>query len=498
MNIKRKGNGIINYCRVLFMTAAAFVYASTCFQATAEIRLPDILGSGMVLQENATVNLWGTAEPGAIVMIRPSWQQEISVSAGKDGKWKTGIKTLEPSYKKYSITFREKGCKDIILKNILFGEVWLCSGQSNMEMPLNGFINCPVEESNEAIADAGNHPGIRFVTIPKTGYTTLQDTVGGKWVESNPDNAQWFGAAAYFFALRLNETLGIPVGIINCSWGGTSLEGWLPENIVGTYKDMDPGEKLAVTPDSPGKWDWTTPCVMYNGMLYPLRNYTVKGFVWYQGESNVSRYGNYAGRLYTLARLWRSDWKEGDIPFFIVELPPYSYGSDGTLGARLREAQHKAAETIPNSGLVCTNDLVYPYEKDQIHPCRKREVGDRIAFMVLNRTYGIKSIACEGPVYKSMSVMVNKSGKRSMEVFFRNSGNGFSPHTVLEGFEIAGKDKIFHPAKAKVDTGKESIIVWSDDVPYPVAVRYCFRDFQPGNLKGGRNLPAVPFRTDDW
>lgn len=236
------------------------------------------------------------------------------------------------------------------------------------------------------------------------------------------------------------------------------------------------------------------PTIMYNGMVKPLANYTVKGFLWYQGEANVKDHTYYADSMVTLVSQWRKDWRLGDLPFYMVEIAPFAYGGDaeGETAAFLREAQYQAAARLANSGIVCTNDLIYPYERKQIHPCRKKEVGDRVAYMALNKDYGYKDIACESPTYKKMEV------KDSVAIIYFNNLNGFSPYDQYTGFEVAGEDHAFHPAQAETNYRTSSVTVWSEQVKKPVAVRYCFKNFLLGNLKTSRELPFAPFRTDNF
>ena len=455
----------------------------------------------MVLRQNSEVNMWGFAGAGSRIAISPDWcDSTFSAVCDSDGKWKAVVSTPAGSMMPHRVRITETDFREasdsITLDNILIGEVWFCSGQSNMEMPLDGFWDCPVEGSAEEIALSGKHDGIRMVSIPKTGALSPQSTVGGSWKTCCPENAGQFSAAGYHFAKALN----VPVGIISCSWGGSSLEGWLPEDIVSGYPDIDCRISEPAKGNKGWNWDAHTPFVMYNGMLFPLKKYTVSGFLWYQGETNVGRHDTYTARLQTLAAHWRGLWGQRELPFYLVELAPYRYGESndgnrkgGISGALLREAQFEAARSIPNSGIVCTNDLAYPYEDIQIHPCRKKEVGQRLAWLALNRTYGFGNIDCEGPVFREMEIIGNEAVLR-----FDNDRNGFSIWHDLEGFEIAGEDRIFHKAEAYVVPGQKCVKVSSEAVDRPVAVRYCFRDFCPGNLTGSRNLPAFPFRTDDW
>jgi len=234
---------------------------------------------------------------------------------------------------------------------------------------------------------------------------------------------------------------------------------------------------------------------MYNAMIRPLIHYTIKGFIWYQGESNVGHHQVYAERLANMVNLWRKDWGLGDLPFYYVEIAPWIYGDGetGTSGALLREAQFKAQFQIPNSGMISTNDLVEDYEKTNIHPRNKIDVGKRLAFMALSQTYGHTGVAGHGPEYKSMEI---KGGK--IYLSFNHAENGFSRTVGINGFEIAGDDRIFHPAKVEVDLNNRILIVSNENIPNPVAVRYCFKNFQIGNLYNTRELPVVPFRTDNF
>ena len=330
--------------------------------------------------------------------------------------------------------------------------------------------------------------------IPKTGAETPQETVEGRWQVSGPETAGTFTAVGWHFAKMLNSVLNVPVGLVSCNWGGSAVESWLPKEEVYSYPENTlPSGQYAPKRDAGGWYHHHSPIIMYNGMLYPIRNYTLKGFLWYQGETNAGFPQYYAQRLATMVKVWRNLWGQGELPFYEVELAPFVYGGDGTSGARIREAQRKAVELIPNSGIVSTNDLVYPYEYDEIHPRRKKEVGERLSYLALNRTYGMGYLPFEGPRFKSYEI---RGGE--IEVAFHNGERGFSPWHDIVGFEIAGEDKVFHPAEIRRGTQLNTVIVKSGKVPAPVAVRYCFRDFQIGNFTGQRCLPVIPFRTDNW
>ena len=463
----------------------------SCNLAQAKIELPEIIGDNMVLQQQTNAHLRGKATPKATVTISVSWSGEkFTTRADKEGHWLVSVPTPAASKDEQTIVIEENG-EQTVISRVLIGEVWFASGQSNMEMPLNGFWNCPVEGSNEVIATASENRFVRIAPIPQNGQTKPVEEVKGKWEVPSPATAPRMSATSYFFATMLQRALDIPVGVIACAWGGSRVEGWLPESIVSKYEDVNVKQEQEKGWNGQW-WHYHTPCIMYNGMLHPLRHYTVRGFLWYQGESNVGKHDTYPQRLKTMVDLWRSEFggTAADMPFYEVEIAPWG-GNDDWSGPRFRECQHEAARIIENAGCICINDLVYPYERWQIHPAQKREVGNRLAYMALNRTYGFKSIACDSPEFDHMQV---KDGE--IEVFFRYADDGLSPWQDIEGFEIAGDDDQYKPAKARLNESNKSIVVSSPEVPQPKNVRYCYRAFQIGNLKNHRGLPAVPFRTD--
>lgn len=462
----------------------------SCNLAQAKIELPEIIGDNMVLQQQTNARLWGKATPKATVTINVSWSGEkFTTRADKEGHWLVSVPTPAASKDEQTIVIEENG-EQTVISRVLIGEVWFASGQSNMEMPLNGFWNCPVEGSNEVIATASENRFVRIAPIPQNGQTKPVEEVKGKWEVPSPATAPRMSATSFFFATMLQRALDIPVGVIACAWGGSRVEGWLPESIVSKYEDVNVKQEQEKGWNGQW-WHYHTPCIMYNGMLHPLRHYTVRGFLWYQGESNVGKHDTYPQRLKTMVDLWRSEFggTAADMPFYEVEIAPWG-GNDDWSGPRFRECQHEAARIIENAGCICINDLVYPYERWQIHPAQKREVGNRLAYMALNRTYGFKSIACDSPEFDHMQV---KDGE--IEVFFRYADDGLSPWQDIEGFEIAGDDDQYKPAKARLNESNKSIVVSSPEVPQPKNVRYCYRAFQIGNLKNHRGLPAVPFRT---
>jgi sialate O-acetylesterase len=456
---------------------------------SAKLKLPAQIGDNMVLQQQTQACLWGEATPGSEVKIIASWDAQTTVKAASNGRWKAGIPTPPATYSPQTIVVRDNN-DEVTIGNVLIGEVWFCSGQSNMEMPLRGFNRSPVDNANIAIAEAGNYPGIRMATIPQNEAYEPQEYAGGQWKESNPGNAPEFSAAAYHFALRMNRTMRVPIGIIHCSWGGSRVEGWMPREMLEEL-----GEDLSRIKEQGPRPVYLKSMIMYNGMLHPLTNYTVKGFLWYQGCSNVDHHDVYAERMAMMVKLWRKLWGLGDIPFYYVEIAPYNHDrtSEGVNGALLREAQFKAMSIIPNSAMITTNDLAKPYETGQVHPSNKTDIGERLAWLALNKTYGYKGIAADYPRYEKMEI----SGS-AIKVHFADAPQGFLIRKGgYEGFEIAGPDRVFHAARATPMMGGAVVFVTSDSVPNPAAVRYCFRNFQVGNLSSS-GMPAIPFRTDSW
>lgn len=469
------------------------IFLITLFLSTnaeARIKLPALISDNMVLQQQTRVRLWGESTPNSTVVATPSWNKvNVKTTADNKGYWELFIQTPNASFTTHTLQLTDG--EPINLHNILIGEVWLCTGQSNMVMPLQGFDYCPIRDANQIIADASNHPTIRMATIKPKVTLTPQEYAEGSWQMPTTENAKMFSAAAYHYALALQRTLQVPVGIITSAWGGSRVEGWLPKEILQTYKEED----LSIIGTKDKTPVYLQGMLMYNALLYPCHNYSIKGFLWYQGESNVKRSTTYAERLAMMVEHWRTLWEQGDLPFYYVEIVPFAceYKKDGIIGALLREAQFKAQALIPNSGMIGTNDLVEDYEEPQIHTCNKKDIGERLAFMALNRTYGYAGIESHYPSYKSMKIIGDK-----IEISLNDAERGVSPWIEIKGFEIAGDDQIFHPATASLDQKERTIVVSSNVVKQPVAVRYCFRNFLKGNVINMRNLPLIPFRTDNW
>ena len=474
-------------------------FAALTINSQAKVRLPHIICDNMVLQQQTDARLWGWAQPGKTVKVTTSWNNEnISTKTDKNGKWLVKVKTPKASYDPLSITFDDG--EPLTISNVLAGEVWVCAGQSNMEMPVKGFGMCPVKDYNHWVIESAKHSGVRSVKIPSEMRSKPQDDALCEWRICSPKTVSEFSATGYFFARQLHEALDIPIGLIEANKGGTRVESWLTKENLQKYTN-DPTDSAAIA----GKWktDYHRSLLWGNGTFNPILNYTIKGILYYQGCSNVGDPGDqYSQRMKLLVEQWRQQFGLGEIPFYFVQIAPWAY-DDGDVnaisGALLREQQYKAAQMIPNSSLVCINDLVYPYEYSQIHPAQKQQVGERLAYTALNRDYGFETIQYKSSSYKDMTI-------KNDTVFIHTQDNYWcdAPFEQMEGFEIAGADKVFYPATARHfwqpggGYWDEAIIVTSPKVKQPVAVRYCFKNFQIGNVKNGGNLPLFPFRTDNW
>lgn len=463
-----------------------------CCAATlgAKVKLHSLVGDNMIVQQQTDVRLWGTARPGAEIKVTPSWSgQTATCQADAQGRWLLTVKTPQASMTPYEITFDDG--EPLTVKNVLVGEVWLASGQSNMEMPLKGFAGCCIKDGAQEIINASSMPQVRMFNVPRKQEYEPQTECGGNWMVPSIETAPEFSATAWFFAKSVSKALGLPVGIINCSYGGSTVESWTNRALLETYPDV------SLKPEDMEKvLSWERPLLMYNAMLKPVQNYTIKGIIWYQGCSNVGRHETYAQRLANMVDLWRKEWKLGEVPFYFVEIAPYDYDSavQDEKAAYLREAQFKAQSLIPNSAMISTNDLAEPFERHNVHPRNKQTVGLRLSLLALNLTYGQKQFHCFSPQYKSWTAKGSEAW-----ISLDHLEMGICRNYDIQGFEVAGEDRVFHPAdNVWVHWQTNEIVVSSKQVAKPVAVRYCFHDFQPGTMIGGNELPLVPFRTDEW
>lgn len=462
-----------------------------CISAEAKLVPSKLFSDGMVLQQNTEAAIWGTSDANVQITVTPSWNgKTYRCKADADGNWRVRIETSNASYKAHSITIKGGGTS-MKINDVLLGEVWLASGQSNMQMPMSGFFNCPVENAMEYISAPAARDKIRMFTVPAIlSYEPLHD-VDGKWDRADSESIPWMSAVAFFFARELNEILDIPIGIVSCSYGGARIESWLPKEILETYPDEDLSRERIES-----LIHYHRPYLMYNAMLNPVKGYAIKGFIWYQGCSNVGKHDQFCDRMNTLIEHWRECWEDTEdrLPFYMVELAPYRNKpkTDTPYFALLRQAQHDAAKMIPNCGVIVTNDLVETYEQDNIHPAKKKEVGERLAFMALNRTYGFGMIACDSP--EAIRCYRIQNGCE-IAVELTNSRNGLNRCMEIKGLEVAGSDGIFYPVTYAEFGGEPQVLkIRSEYVSEPYEVRYGWGDFKPGNLKNVQGLPVAPFR----
>ncbi len=362
-------------------------------------------------------------------------------------------------------------------------------GQSNMEMPMKGFKNQPVEGSNMDILKSTNSQ-LRLFTVKRHSALAAQDDVEGEWQTADPVSVSEFSATAYYFGRLLQEILKVPVGLICSSWGGSPIESWMDRGMLQPF----PGIELPQTEEDIKEKN-RTPTTLFNGMIAPLVGFAIKGVIWYQGESNYDRYTSYADLLLAMVNGWRTKWNRGVFPFYYCQIAPYDYrlitphGEEVINSAYLREAQLKAESRIENSGMAVLLDA--GLEKG-IHPPKKQIAGERLALLAFAKTYRINGIVADSPVYKDMTI----KGDTAILSFDRAEMWLTAPKGDLKNFKMAGLDKKFYPADAWINRSK--VYVRSDAVKHPVSVRYAFENYVEGDLYGTEGLPVSSFRTDDW
>lgn len=461
-----------------------------CAATRAQIKLPSIFADHMVIQQKSRVSFWGKSRPGTRLDIRAGWSKKsYTVRVGADSLWKVRIPTPGAGGP-YQITFTD-GSDHKEITDVLVGEVWLASGQSNMEMPLKGYRAQPVLHGDSLIASADARPDIRVFRVPKVMAMTPRWDCEGKWFLSTHENAGDFSAVAYQFAEILQDSLHVPVGLVESYWGGTAVQAWMSRE---TLKKM-PGIPLATRLDtvkSPETDPENAPTLLYNSMVVPIAPYTLKGVIWYQGESNRDHPLRYRRLLPAMVASWRRLWQEKALPFYEVQIAPYGYWDPGDkrYPAILRESQLKAWQQIPHSGMAVILDAG---SKKRIHPPDKTVVSTRLADWALSRTYGRKGILPSGPVPEKTRF----HGARAV-ISFDYAGGGLMlrapAHTA---FMIAGADHVFYPARAVV-SGPHTLTVESPYVSHAVSVRYGFSNWMIASLFNTEGLPATSFRTDDW
>ena len=472
-----------------FIFAAATLLASCILQA--KITLPPVIGDNMVLQQRTSAAIFGKAEPGKTVTVKTSWNKKkvITTADSETGRWLLRVETPAAGGP-YEITISDG--EKITLRDVLIGEVWFASGQSNMEMPMKGYGSQPARDGTKYIVGAKASRPIRICNIKKQASATVKDSCAGSWEKNTPNVVANTSATAYFFADALQNTLDIPVGIIVTSWGGSHIEAWIKREVLEKdFPDINLGHLDGTR--KPKRKLHHEPVMLYNGQVAPLIPFTFKGMIWYQGEANRAWPDKYVELQKAYVKMMREDFQVPEAPFYCVQIAPYPYDNGRkTHSGYLCEAQQKAVEQIPHAGYATTVDIG---EYGTIHPCRKQEVGQRLAWLALSNDYGQTAIEAKAPTYASSEF---KDGKAYITM---NAGKlGLSPMGCeIPGFEIAGPDHRFVPAKAMRSSKKGSVVeVWSDEVAEPVAVRYCWRNWCVGGLYNNFGIPAGPFRTDDW
>ena len=443
----------------------------------AGIRLPSVIGSNMVLQQKSDAQIWGWADPAERIVVTRSWDNGVdTVVTPGSGRWSVRLKTPAAGGP-YTITL--KGRNTIVLENIMIGEVWVCSGQSNMEWSSYQGLKQIIDELPNA-----NNPQIRLFQVSRTTSETPQDNCTGQWNVCSSETLKGFSGIAYFFAKKLSQELNVPVGVINASWGGTPAEPWTPGDLVEADQQLkEYAAKIETRP-----WWPVNGGAAYNAMIYPLTQLSIAGVLWYQGEGNVSTAPNYQRIFSTLIKGWRRAWQK-EFPFYYVQIAPYKYGKKYE-GAIVQEQQTKTL-SVPRTGMVVVTDLVD--DVNNIHPKDKISVAHRLANLALAEKYGKDIPHYRSPLFRKMDIEKGKA-----VLYFDHAPNGF----MVKGggkpteFLIAGADKVFVPADVKIE--KDRIIVSSKQVKEPAAVRFGFSNTAMANLFSKEGLPVTPFRTDEW
>ena len=449
----------------------------------AKVTLPRFFSDNMVLQQQSECNIWGKADANKIVSIMTSWDNKTyKVKADSKGDFEVKVKTPKAGGP-YEITLKDQ--ESTLLSNVMIGEVWICAGQSNMEMQMKGFKQQPVEGTTEELLRCKD-ANLRLFTVKRHVSLTPEWDVTGQWSEANSASVRDFSATAYYFGKALRATLDVPVGLIVTSWGGSACEAWMAPEWLKAFSKVN----QQVTEEDMKKLQQRCPTALYYGQLKPLIGYTMRGAIWYQGEDNVPRYDYYADLLKTMVEGWRSDWKQGDFPFYYCQIAPYDYSLIEWKDSQyLREQQAKAETMIPNARMAVLMDAGLEYG---IHPRKKRQAGERLAILALANTYDVKGMP-DFAVYKEVTFQ----NDTAVVAFDRSKEWVYFEHgTTSKNFEVAGSDKVFHPA-TKVWVSRNRVYVVCDEVKQPIAVRYAFKDWVDGDLMHD-GLPVSSFRTDNW
>jgi sialate O-acetylesterase len=462
------------------LAAACFASASP---ALADVKLPAVISNNMVLQAGKPLPIWGAADAGEKVTVKAAGQEK-SATADDKGKWRVALDPIDVSD---PIELTVAGKNTITFKDVLIGEVWLCSGQSNMEFPLKRASN-----ADEAIK-AADHPKMRLFRVGRAYKDEPQeDLAGGKWELCSPQNVGEFTAVGYFFGAELHEKLNMPVGLIQSDWGGTRAEAWMPKATFDslnlpyepawTQEWLHPKQNPASTQPAKER-PYEAPAVLYNSMIAPFAGYAMRGAAWYQGETNTAYPVDYRRVLGAMITSWRDAWGEGEFPFLIVQLPNFEGPTRDWVA--LRKSQQQVTKDLPNVAMAVTIDLG---EAKNIHPTRKQPVGHRLAVLAEKTVYG-RDVPYSGPTFKSM-----QSSGGEITVSFDHADGGLVSKGEVQGFEIAGDDGKFFPAKAKI-TGDDQVVLSADGVASPKMVRYGWQNNPTCTLYNKADLPAAPFEA---
>lgn len=492
---------------IIFTIAIALTgYIAKAQQSS--LKLAGLLQSNMVIQQGKALRLWGTAKPGDAIKINADWTERVATAhADAQGNWIGEIKVPKATpgdFKPHTIVIID-GDDNIKLSNLLIGDVWFCAGQSNMDMcvkavPLltyRGVLNYEDEIA------AANFPAIRIFKMATDFKITPQDDTKGEWKTCSPQTIGDFSGVAYFFGRELFLKLNIPIGLVQAAAAGASTQAFTKKTVLESdtllkHAYLDPYIKLFDSQprvDSMGFFTKVTkPVLLYNALIHPMLNLSIKGIAWYQGESNISdKRETYMPLFTAMVADWRKDLKQGDLPFYYVQIAPYLEGNDSTVyrTAIYRETQQHLLK-IKNTGMAVTMDVG---ETRSVHPRDKRSVGERLAFNALNKTYKLRNVNYQGPQFSKLRVDGNK-----VTVFFK-PGSMSTGLTTKDGkapkyFYVAGNDHVFYPANARILD--DTVLLISDHVDNPVAVRYAFTDGSVTNFENKNGLPALPFRTDEW
>jgi len=512
-----------SFCLPIAIASLFVVAASPLQPLLADVSLNNMFGDHMVLQQGIRNKVWGKADPREVITVTFD-SQTHSTTAGADGMWSVFLNPVTEYGGPHTLTV--KGKNTVTFNDVLIGEVWVCAGQSNMQWAINNTNDADLEKASAKL------PMIRLISVPQVGTQEPQSNFNGKWAVCTPETVANFSAVGYLFGRQLHQTLGVPVGLINNAWGGSTAEAWVKRDTLKANEKLKPlhdrwtkmeanyeaakadfeakmvqwkaaSEKAKAdgkpTPGQPGNPDGqmkgnSRPGNIHSGVLTPSIGYGIRGAIWYQGESNADRAYEYRELFPLMIKSWREEWGLGDFPFYWVQLADYKGEKtepSESDWAELREAQTMTLQSLPNTGEAVIIDIG---EGKDIHPKNKQDVAKRLARWALAETYKIPGIACKSPLYKSMET---KDAK--IVLAFDNITGGWRPFDINEarGFTIAGADKKFVPAKATLlPDGR--IEVGSDAVANPVAVRYAWADNPVCNMYSGVGLPLTPFRTDEF